>query len=144
MRDTREATPPFLASRIQGTLSGRKPGRKMARAWLIGFPAAAMVALALLLTFLSARNGEVVVRFTLTAPAATRVHVVGDWNGWNPDAHPLTDDNGDGIWETKIKLHPGKEYRYQFYINEDTWIADPDAPLTIEDGFGGVNSILRI
>ena len=70
--------------------------------------------------------------------------MVGDWNGWNPDAHPLTDDNGDGIWETEIKLHPGKEYRYQFYIDKEIWIADPDAPLAIEDGFGGVNSILRI
>jgi hypothetical protein len=90
------------------------------------------------------RKNGVTVRFSLEAPTADQVNVVGDWNGWNPAANPLLDDDGDGIWETEIELLPGKEYRYQFFIDDNTWIADPQAPLKIEDGFGGLNSILRI
>jgi 1,4-alpha-glucan branching enzyme len=72
------------------------------------------------------------------------VYVVGDWNNWNAAADPLHDDNSDGIWETTIELEAGNEYRYQFYIDDNRWIADPNAPLKIDDGFGGQNSILRI
>ena len=39
--------------------------------------------------------------FRTWAPNAARVSVVGDFNGWNPDANPMQNDNG--IWETKIE-----------------------------------------
>jgi 1,4-alpha-glucan branching enzyme len=35
-------------------------------------------------------NGVAGVHFAVWAPNASRVSVVGDFNGWDPSAHPLT------------------------------------------------------
>ena len=81
--------------------------------------------------------------FRLEAPGATAVAVVGDWNEWNPQVHPLVDD-GDGVWTTTITLRLGEEYQYQFLIDDERWIPDPSSSLAIDDGFGGTNSVLNI
>jgi 1,4-alpha-glucan branching enzyme len=86
----------------------------------------------------------VTVRFVLEAPRASKVSVVGDWNGWKPDENRLIDPDGDGVWELQIELRRGSEYRYQFIIDNEQWIPDPSSSLRIEDGFGGFNSILHI
>ena len=85
-----------------------------------------------------------VVRFYLEAPSASTVALVGDWNDWDGEAHLLRDVEGDGLWETEIRLVPGREYRYQFFIDGKEWIADPGAPLSVDDGFGGKNSVLQL
>ncbi|MGQ9616417.1 MAG: isoamylase early set domain-containing protein [Spirochaetota bacterium] len=89
-------------------------------------------------------NDTVKVSLFLKAPGASEIVVVGDWNGWDPLANRLTDNDGDGIWEIEIKLQRNREYRYQFLINGEIWVPDPTAPLQIEDGFGGKDSILHI
>lgn len=86
----------------------------------------------------------VVVRLELLAPAAESVAVVGDWNGWDPQAHHLSERNGSGLWEIEIEVLPGEEYRYQFLIDGEQWIPDPTSPITVGDGFGGTNSVLNI
>ncbi|MCF7914331.1 MAG: isoamylase early set domain-containing protein [Spirochaetaceae bacterium] len=86
----------------------------------------------------------ITVHLTLEAPEAQSVAVVGDWNGWNPEKNRMSDSNKDGIWELRLKLEKGGEYQYQFLINGNRWIPDPDAPLKVEDGFGGTNSVLNI
>jgi len=52
--------------------------------------------------------------FAVWAPNATAVHVVGDFNGWNPNAHPLyVRWDGSGIWEGFIAEVPlGEHYKY--------------------------------
>ncbi|MFW5689442.1 MAG: hypothetical protein ACOC1U_07715 [Spirochaetota bacterium] len=84
------------------------------------------------------------VEFVLEAPGATAVSVVGDWNNWDSGANPLTDRDGDGVWEATITLEPGGEYQYQFLIDDQEWIPDPSSPLRVDDGFGGTNSVLNI
>lgn len=45
------------------------------------------------------------------APHASAVAVVGDFNGWSPDAHPLTAEDG-GCWYTDIEgARAGQEYQ---------------------------------
>jgi hypothetical protein len=89
-------------------------------------------------------RAEVIVEFRLVAPTATVVAVVGDWNGWDPQADHLADSDGDGVWEARVRLVPSREYRYQFQIDGQTWMPDPQAPLTIDDGFGGKTSVLQL
>lgn len=86
----------------------------------------------------------VVVHLHLKAPDAEKVSVVGDWNEWEPNANPLKDGNNDGVWETRIRVPRDGEYQYQFLINGEKWIPDPNAPLQVNDGFGGTNSVLDI
>ncbi len=64
---------------------------------------------------LGAHNVEGGVRFAVWAPNAIRVSVIGDFNGWNNDAHPLEDRTGVGIWEGFIP-DVGKGAKYKFHI----------------------------
>ena len=86
-------------------------------------------------------SANVTVRLTLDAPAAAAVAVVGDWNDWNPTAHPMK--RRDGKWEIVLELQRGRSYQYQFLVNGDTWIPDPNGLIKVENGFGGMNSLLE-
>ena len=86
----------------------------------------------------------IVVEFRLEAPHAHQVAVVGDWNGWNPELHRLSDREGNGVWTTTITLRRSREYQYQFLVDGTAWIPDPSTPLRVDDGFGGTNSVLDI
>jgi hypothetical protein len=138
-----------LTERIVERLGGGTPIQS--KAWLpwVGIPAAALllVALGFLLVLRAPGRsaGEtIVVRFELQAPDAREVSVVGNWNQWNPEAQKLRDPDGDGVWEIEIHLNKGEEHQYQFLIDGENWIPDPKAALQVEDGFGGVNSVLQI
>jgi 1,4-alpha-glucan branching enzyme len=54
------------------------------------------------------------VRFAVWAPAAERVSVVGDFNGWHGLRHPLRVRGGSGVWELFVPgLQPGDLYKYE-------------------------------
>ncbi|MBN1826991.1 MAG: isoamylase early set domain-containing protein [Candidatus Eisenbacteria bacterium] len=74
---------------------------------------------------------------------ANAVSVAGSFNDWNAAAHPMSDPDGDGIWETTIHLMPG-EYAYQFVVDGDDWRGDPAARRREPDGFGGENALLTV
>lgn len=142
--------PPLgLAERIVERLGSGTPIRS--KAWLpwVGIPAAALLLVALGFLLVLREPGRsvgetIIVRFELRAPDAREVSVVGNWNQWNPEAQKLRDPDGDGVWEIEIPLRKGEEHQYQFLIDGQNWIPDPGTPLQVEDGFGGVNSVLQI
>jgi len=151
----RREAPPELASRVLGRLRGpgredrRLPRAPAARLRWVAVPLAAVLAAALTfgltMHFLRPAAGQVVtVRLVLAAPEAGSVSVVGDWNGWDPDRDRLRDPDGDGVWEIRLRLQRGLEARYQFLIDGERWLADPRAPLQVDDGFGGTSSVLQI
>jgi 1,4-alpha-glucan branching enzyme len=74
---------------------------------------------------------------------ATSVNLVGDFNGWDATADPMTDENGDGEWTLFYPLTPGR-YTYKFVVDGKRWIADPTNPDSEPDGFDGRNSIVVI
>lgn len=52
--------------------------------------------------------------FRVWAPNAGRVSVVGDFNGWHGDVHPLQPLGASGVWETTVaEAHPGNLYRFE-------------------------------
>jgi 1,4-alpha-glucan branching enzyme len=53
--------------------------------------------------------------FSVFAPDAKSVSVIGDFNGWQPDAHPMRRQL-DGAWITQIPLHHG-HHRYQLLVD---------------------------
>lgn len=58
----------------------------------------------------AARDGTY---FAVWAPNATRVSVMGDWNGWSRDLHFLAAHGATGIWEGLIpEVGPGAHYKY--------------------------------
>ena len=54
-------------------------------------------------------------RFAVWAPNARQVSVIGDFNGWNPDAHPLdVRTDGSGVWEASVpQVRRGDRYKYR-------------------------------
>ncbi len=64
--------------------------------------------------------------FTVVAPGAQRVFLVGDFNNWNPTLERM-DRIGD-TFEVRLFMLPGS-YHYK-YVVDGTWMADPDNPAT--------------
>lgn len=82
------------------------------------------------------------VRFALVAPRATRVAVVGDFNGWDASATPMRRAEGDA-WVISLPIASGR-HLYAFVVDGERWIPDPSAPLAPEDGFGLSNSVIVV
>lgn len=83
----------------------------------------------------------VAVRFSLDAPDAGSVALVGDFNQWNPEANILKKD--DNVWKTEILLKKGRTYLYNFSVDGDKWITDPTQMNVITDSFGS-KSVLEL
>lgn len=62
------------------------------------------------------------VHFICQAPQAQKVSVVGDFNGWNPQADPLV-QAFDGSWQGSLKLRHG-HHRYAFWVDGELQV-DP-------------------
>lgn len=66
--------------------------------------------------------------FRVWAPQVSSVHVVGDFNGWDPKTTPLTRAANSDIWETFVpSLEQGSLYKYVIETDagELLWKADP-------------------
>ena len=75
-------------------------------------------------------KGKKGIYFGVWAPHAQAVHLVGDFNGWNPEANPMTKVGQSGIWEYfNAGMQVGELYK--FAITTDTgkilYKADPFA-----------------
>ncbi|MBC8047025.1 MAG: alpha-amylase, partial [Fimbriimonadaceae bacterium] len=70
----------------------------------------------------------------------SKVSVVGDLTGWNPNA--IFMENRNGIWQTELILNPGR-YQYQI-VADGNWFLDPNNPEKIDNGIGGFNSLMRV
>jgi 1,4-alpha-glucan branching enzyme len=92
------------------------------------------------------------IRFRYEAPAARMVTLAGNFNNWggtegggryDPTIDPMSDDDGDGIWEIVVPLAPGR-YQYKFVIDNGVrWELDPSNPNTGEEG-GFTNSLIIV
>jgi 1,4-alpha-glucan branching enzyme len=86
---------------------------------------------------------EVIVTFCLPhAVEAERVSVVGEFNDWSPDAHPMQRDGTGFI--ARIPLAPGRAYRFRYLLDgrrwENDWLADAYVP----NEFGGDDSVIDL
>lgn len=63
----------------------------------------------------SAKKMRKPVNFVCSAPEATSVSLVGDFNEWDPRAHPM-DRQPDGAWLLQVPLHHG-HHQYRFFVD---------------------------
>ncbi len=71
-------------------------------------------------------------QFRVWAPSASRVAVVGDFNGWQSGKNPMTPHASSGIWEAFVPgVRPGTTYKYRITTpgGEEIEKADPMAVL---------------
>ena len=77
---------------------------------------------------LTTQDGISGVHFAVWAPNAKSISVVGDFNGWKPQQHPLNKIGNSGIWAVFVPgLHQGELYKYQVtdFHGQDVLKADP-------------------
>jgi glycosidase len=70
------------------------------------------------------------------------VNLFGQFNSWNRQSLPMEDKDGDGEYEFRIPLDPGR-YEYKFYV-DGVELADPKNPLKVPSGVGDFNSVVLI
>jgi len=59
------------------------------------------------------RDGAEGIRFSVWAPNAVAVSVIGDFNGWNREQHPMQPQGHSGIWATFVPgVQPGALYKF--------------------------------
>jgi hypothetical protein len=85
------------------------------------------------------------VSFTLYAPEARSVSIVGGFNTWDKAATSLTRSTNAGVWTVSLSLPPGR-HEYAFIVSDEggeRWVPDP-AAITMRDEFGTESSIRMI
>jgi len=83
------------------------------------------------------------VQLMLRAPAAHRVSVVGDFNGWDTHANMLNRDPASGLWSATVALRPGRHV-YAFIVDDSVWMRDPRMPQSRDADFGRPGSVLLV
>ena len=73
-----------------------------------------------------ARDG---VRFAVWAPNASRVSVIGDFNGWDAGRHPMSVFGQSGVWEAFVPgIGEGALYKYRIESKDGRYRADKADP----------------
>jgi hypothetical protein len=159
LRDAREtgaamgpALPAGLEDRIMDTVHRQPaphPAPRRLPQWNIGIAIAAVLVAAMglaggLALRSRATTGYLTVTLVLDTPEARSVALAGDFTGWQTAGYELAKRSTDGKWEITVRLRRDRSYAYCFVVDGERWVPDPTAPETVEDGFGGINSILRL
>ena len=76
-----------------------------------------------------------------------KVYISGNFVNWEkPPKAPLM-KKMDGFWIYSMELKEGS-YQYKYIVEDESgnqkWVADPQAPLLVDDGFGGKNSFFTV
>lgn len=78
------------------------------------------------------------VRFTLEAPDAREVVLLGDFTGWDP----VPMERIDGRWRTELDVRPGVHH-FGFRV-DGRWHVPEEAPGRVDDEWGRVNATLVV
>jgi hypothetical protein len=80
--------------------------------------------------------------FVISAPQASSVYILGDFNDWKKTENNRLNKIENGSWSTHLMLEKGK-YHYKFLV-DDQWIHDPNNSQREANAFGSINSIMTI
>ena len=87
------------------------------------------------------KGGRRRVIFSLESPDANEVILMGDFNQWNPKAHPMKKDK-IGVWKKITMLYPGR-YEYRFLV-DGQWKNDPNNDHSYPNRFGTYNNVVIV
>ncbi len=70
-----------------------------------------------------------------------KVSVVGDFNDWDPAAHPLRPRN-NGTRSVSVTLSSGRRYAFRYVSDSGQWLNDSAAHDFEPNGYGETNCVL--
>ena len=93
-------------------------------------------------------NNQVSVTFkvdmSLETVSAEGVHLVGDFQGWNPATTPMT-TTGNGIYTAEVSLEAGSYHTYKFVNGNTLECAEIVSPeCGVDDGFGNYKRFINV
>jgi 1,4-alpha-glucan branching enzyme len=78
------------------------------------------------------------------AQGAQEVHLVGEFNDWDPTATPMTRLK-NGEFKVTVDLETGREYGFRYLIGNEIWENDWSADKYVPCGFPGEeNSVVVV
>lgn len=90
----------------------------------------------------AANDGRVATQFVFESTTAKSVSVVGEFNGWDASALPMTQVT-PGVWEATLPLIPGRHV-YAYLIDGTLLVADPRAPKAGDSDYGREGSVVMV
>lgn len=82
------------------------------------------------------------VSFTINAPNARDIYLVGDFNHWKINDESRLSKSDGGRWEKTLNLSSGR-YKYKFVVDGE-WLLDSQNLDREQNAFGTFDSILKI
>jgi 1,4-alpha-glucan branching enzyme len=80
--------------------------------------------------------------FTLSlADTPNPVSVLGDFNAWDPLAHPLR-KRANGTRSASVVVPVGGRFAFKYLADGGTWFSDVDADENVPNEYGEVNSVV--
>jgi hypothetical protein len=71
--------------------------------------------------------------------------IVGDFNNWDPHQNKFSHKNSDGSSSLELVLETGKEYKFRYLCDGESWMNEPEADAEVLTHFGDAkNSVLII
>lgn len=89
-------------------------------------------------------RGHLVARLRFSLPStlwSESVFLVGDFNDWQQDSHPLARDRA-GNWFLAIDLQIGRAYQFRYLCDGGQWINDPTADCYVHNTRGFNNFVV--
>ena len=71
------------------------------------------------------------------------VSVLGDFNDWDPLAHPLK-KRRNGTLSATVELPVGQAVRFKYLASDGLWFCDPVADTVMNDEYHTVDSLLVV
>ncbi len=85
-------------------------------------------------------------RVTFKVPAeleAETAVLLGEFNSWDPEAHPLK-KRKDGSLSATVSLDAGQEYRFRYLLDGERWINDGEADNEVPNRFGTTDCVIAV
>ncbi len=79
----------------------------------------------------------------LPASGARSAAVVGEFNDWRPEAHPM-ERAADGSFRLTVSLPAGRRYRFRYLIDGEGWANDEGADSYVLNQFGSQDAVLDL
>jgi 1,4-alpha-glucan branching enzyme len=91
-----------------------------------------------------AKDGTVRVTFTTRDHHQAPISVVGDFNGWDPHATPMTAGADVGLLSAVVELPVGQRHNFRYLAAGDRWFNDEAADDYVPNGHGGHDSVVDL
>jgi 1,4-alpha-glucan branching enzyme len=94
---------------------------------------------------LGSRTGLARVTFELPATVwAGQISLVGEFNNWDRQVTPMTQDRSDESWRATIDLEVGRRYRFRYLLDGNAWLTDRQADDYAANSRGSYDSVVDL